>query len=295
MVKCNSCGGLIDEPENTELELRDPCPSCGSKARLYTIELQGEITFREKLKIKARHGGVGEVKPFLELQTGDDFYRKTGEWSRREKMEDRENDRYLEHIVNPKTGEAIHHCEEPLSQHQGHGSAKRNGLRARSPQHTVTKERVEFRRGNGVRQRYSDNRILSGYAQIKLYRKIMLTLLIKLKSILQALRPRFSKFSWWVIGIVVGAIITHRVDNFLDQAKDDSELARYYVASMPPHCKPSSSLEFDDQIKRFVEATRRARAAGDGIPVWRNDCSIGAHFSVNLDDEIRLHDNLKAN
>jgi hypothetical protein len=31
----------------------------------------------------------------------------------------------LEHIVNPNTGEVIHHCEEPLSQHQGHGSAKR--------------------------------------------------------------------------------------------------------------------------------------------------------------------------
>ena len=125
MVKCNDCGGLIDEPANTAVDLRSLCPSCGSKARLYTIALKGEITFREKLKLKARHGKAGEVKPFLELQTGDDFYRKTGEWTRREKLEDRDNDRYFEYIVNPKTGEVVHQCEEPLSQHQGHGAAKK--------------------------------------------------------------------------------------------------------------------------------------------------------------------------
>ena len=69
------------------------------------------------------------MKPFLELQTGDDFYRKTGEWNRREKIEDRENDRYYEHIVNPKTGEIVHHCEEPLSQHRGHGAARKKNTR----------------------------------------------------------------------------------------------------------------------------------------------------------------------
>lgn len=121
----------------------------------------------------------------------------------------------------------------------------------------------------------------------------MLKPLKKLKPILQKLRPHCSKLSWWVIGVVFGAVITHRVDSYLDQSKDDAELARYYVASMPPYCKPSTSLELDDQIKRFVEATRRARAAGKGIPVWREDCSIGAHFSIQLKDEIKLKYNLK--
>lgn len=55
------------------------------------------------------------MKPFLELQTE--------EWNRREKIENRENDRYYEHIVNPKTGEIVHHCEEPLSERRGHGAA----------------------------------------------------------------------------------------------------------------------------------------------------------------------------
>ncbi|WP_159106134.1 hypothetical protein [Herbaspirillum sp. B65] len=36
----------------------------------------------------------------------------------------RDTDRYYEHIVDPETGETIHHCDEPLSAHIGHGYAK---------------------------------------------------------------------------------------------------------------------------------------------------------------------------
>ncbi len=125
MVKCNTCGSLLDELPNIPLEERLPCPSCGSKSRLYEKELNAEVKVRSSLKLKARHGQPGEVKPFLELQTGDSLFKETGEWNKREKIEDRENDRYVEHIVDPRTGEILHHCEESLRDHQGHGSAKR--------------------------------------------------------------------------------------------------------------------------------------------------------------------------
>jgi len=35
--------------------------------------------------------------------------------------------RYSEKVTMKQTGEVIHHCEEPLDQHQGHGSDKRRG------------------------------------------------------------------------------------------------------------------------------------------------------------------------
>jgi hypothetical protein len=38
---------------------------------------------------------------------------------------DRNADRYHEHVEDAATGEVIRHVEEPLSQHHGHGSAKR--------------------------------------------------------------------------------------------------------------------------------------------------------------------------
>jgi len=37
---------------------------------------------------------------------------------------DRDTDSYVERVTDPDTGEVIHECVEPLSQHRGHGSAK---------------------------------------------------------------------------------------------------------------------------------------------------------------------------
>jgi hypothetical protein len=41
------------------------------------------------------------------------------------RLMDRDADRYIETVTMRETGEAIHHCDEPLSKHQGHGSARR--------------------------------------------------------------------------------------------------------------------------------------------------------------------------
>lgn len=43
----------------------------------------------------------------------------------KQRIIDRDNDHYFEQVTDYETGEVIHHCEEPLSQHQGHGDAKR--------------------------------------------------------------------------------------------------------------------------------------------------------------------------
>ena len=39
-----------------------------------------------------------------------------------ERVIDRDNDQYFERVTDYETGEVIHHCKEPLSQHLGHGS-----------------------------------------------------------------------------------------------------------------------------------------------------------------------------
>jgi hypothetical protein len=38
---------------------------------------------------------------------------------------DRVNDTYFEEVKKKDTGEIVHHCKESLSEHQGHGSAKK--------------------------------------------------------------------------------------------------------------------------------------------------------------------------
>lgn len=38
---------------------------------------------------------------------------------------DKYKDRYMEKVTDPETGEIIHGCEEPLSEHFGHGFASK--------------------------------------------------------------------------------------------------------------------------------------------------------------------------
>lgn len=72
--------------------------------------------------MKIRNSGGG--KPFVEVVSGDDLHRNSGKLMKLERTIDRENDLYHEIVTNPSTGEIVHECKEPLSEHKGHGTAK---------------------------------------------------------------------------------------------------------------------------------------------------------------------------
>ena len=124
IVKCGDCGTVFEEPPDTPAENRTLCPSCGSSSRL---SLEGSISAHGKLGMKARHGSGG--RPFLEAVSSDDLHRKTGLWMRLERIIDRVKDSYKEKVIDPRSGQIVHECEEPLSQHRGHGSAKQGKKR----------------------------------------------------------------------------------------------------------------------------------------------------------------------
>jgi hypothetical protein len=122
-VKCGKCGQELSEPTIVSLENRVPCPYCGSLSRAYFASVHETMTAREKIGMKGKRGGKG--KPFIETTSGDDLHKTTGKWNRLERVIDRENNLYSEKIIDPETGRIIHQCEEPLSEHKGHGSAKK--------------------------------------------------------------------------------------------------------------------------------------------------------------------------
>lgn len=64
---------------------------------------------------------------------------------------------------------------------------------------------------------------------------------------------------------------------------------------MPPQCKPKTSQELDDKVKRFKGALKKAKSDGRGIPVWRDDCSIGSNYSLTLKEQIGVKDRTNAN
>ncbi len=124
-VHCNNCGAVLNESPHAPVEDRKPCPSCGSMAWLFEVTASASVEVHAKVNLKARHGQPGKVTPFRELTSGDDFYRKAGEWRDREYIIDHEKNEYHERIIDPKTGKDVHECHEPLDQHQGRGKAKR--------------------------------------------------------------------------------------------------------------------------------------------------------------------------
>ena len=72
-----------------------------------------------------KHKRPGHKKPIAEGFTRPETSRSTGIVVERKMNVDRENDRYSETVTEYETGIVIHHCNEKLSEHTGHGSAKR--------------------------------------------------------------------------------------------------------------------------------------------------------------------------
>lgn len=87
----------------------------------FGLGISDTVQFHETLSMKNKNT-AGRV--LVEAQSGDDLHRNTGKWMRKERVIDRLNDRYKELVVNPESAQVVHHQEEALSKHRGHGSAK---------------------------------------------------------------------------------------------------------------------------------------------------------------------------
>jgi hypothetical protein len=122
-TRCGQCGKPLNEPPSMPVEQRTACPSCGSTVRAFSIEISSTLEVHGQRRLKGRRASGGA--PFIEQKVGSDLHRKTGIWMKLERVIDRAHDWYRERIMSPKTGEVIRECEEPLSQHQGHGTAKK--------------------------------------------------------------------------------------------------------------------------------------------------------------------------
>ncbi len=122
-VQCGGCNAVLDETSQ-QIE-REPCPYCGSSLRHFKLSFSDEIQIKEQVGLKVKDPTqTGKKKIRIEQLVGDDLHKRSGKWFKKERVIDRENDRYFEEVVDPDTGEVLHHCDEPLSQHHDHGSAR---------------------------------------------------------------------------------------------------------------------------------------------------------------------------
>ena len=122
--RCLGCRASLIEPEGQE---REPCPACGGTSRRADEEIHDELGILEHWRILGKR--PGRRGRLFEMRNGADFYFKTGEWHHLVRNIDRENNYYLEKITRISDGVLVRFDERPLSEHQGHGSAKkRNGI-----------------------------------------------------------------------------------------------------------------------------------------------------------------------
>src|SRR3990172_6956470 len=126
-VWCNGCGeSLAEARPDDPVDGRPPCPACGSMSWLVKVFLQDEMTLHTDLALKKKRPGFksgGRSRPAQEQWSGEELS-VDGVWRDRQRVLDRENNRYIERVTDPD-GTVIRDVDEPLDQHLGHGSDKR--------------------------------------------------------------------------------------------------------------------------------------------------------------------------
>jgi hypothetical protein len=124
-VSCGACGAPRDEDLDGPDGASAPCLQCGSTARAFDVHQTEGILASDCRKRHTKWCRSGRSRPYKEEIDGDDLQCSTGRWMLLTRTIDRANDWYSEKVVDPRTGEVVHQCEEPLSAHRGHGAAKR--------------------------------------------------------------------------------------------------------------------------------------------------------------------------
>jgi hypothetical protein len=125
-TRCGGCGEILAEqfcqPE------RLPCPHCGSMARQIPLLTQFEQAQLPSVTAKGYSAGISRTKGLLKrVFSGLVPQRSRGSavaQVSRVIAKDRNPAWYTETVTMRDTGEVVHHCSEPLSEHTGHGSDK---------------------------------------------------------------------------------------------------------------------------------------------------------------------------
>lgn len=122
-VCCSDCKQKLDEL----LASQRPyvCPECGGTKQTINSSIIEEIKIYDSLRGQAKSCRyTGKQKLRWDCFTGWEINRSLGKMVKKIRIIDKDKNLYKETVTDPDTNTIIHHCEEPLDQHVGHGSAK---------------------------------------------------------------------------------------------------------------------------------------------------------------------------
>lgn len=119
-----------------------PCRGCGSTLKLVKLGVVEElgVEVHDSMRAKLKDPSLrSKDKLRRDLFAGSDERKSVGDFVQKERDIDKDNDRYRERIVD-KAGNVLRDVDQPLSIHQGHGSAKFKKLdKPADTEHSVSK------------------------------------------------------------------------------------------------------------------------------------------------------------
>ena len=121
---CERCSEPLDSID-LAAEPRIPCPRCGSTARTFSETIvEGLRTFDSIGGRLKRPSLPSNKKLRWESFSGYEFSHDRQKMVRKVRMFDKDTNEYVELVTDIETGEVIHECVEPFTEHVGHGTAK---------------------------------------------------------------------------------------------------------------------------------------------------------------------------
>ena len=123
---CIECGELLENEYSSNNQDSKPCPKCGSIGKDIKIVFSDRIDFHDNIRGKIKDANYPNKKnPRVAFFQGDELRKSDGKWMKKERLIDKNANIYKEVVTDPETGKIVHHCEEPLKNHKGHGYDKK--------------------------------------------------------------------------------------------------------------------------------------------------------------------------
>jgi hypothetical protein len=120
--RCDDCG--YERAGPTLADNLTQCPKCGSASQTIAASRSDQIAWRESWRAQVRDGSLPSKRRLRrDIFTGADQRKSHGDFVHKERVIDKDTDRYRE-LVRTESGEIIHEVDESLTDHFGHGSAK---------------------------------------------------------------------------------------------------------------------------------------------------------------------------
>jgi hypothetical protein len=124
-VICSNCKIGLDVPDNDPLSKPAPCSKCGGTNYTVVLQIFEDVEVHERARGKMKDDSYpSDKKQRAEFITGDEQRKSDGTWIKKDRYWNKDENIYFETVIDPSTGNTIHSCKEPLTDHVGHGFAK---------------------------------------------------------------------------------------------------------------------------------------------------------------------------